>query len=135
MKVSQYELMPHIKDMLNEGKIVTFKVSGTSMWPFYMDQQTQVTLQKTAYRKYDVVLAYYTNRYVLHRILSIKNDTIILRGDGAVTKEILHAKDILGKVISYETKKAVNQDVCSHRLRVWLWVHNPLRRLFLRFKR
>ena len=34
MKVSQYELMPAVDDLLKAGKQVSFKVSGNSKWPF-----------------------------------------------------------------------------------------------------
>ena len=135
MKVSQHQLMPHIRDMLNEDKSVTFKVSGNSMWPFYINQKTNVTLKKTNVKKHDVVLAYYDKRYVLHRILNIKDDVIILRGDAAILKEHVNPHDIIGKVVSYENKKPINQHTFLHKLLVILWIYNPLRRLILRIKR
>lgn len=135
MKLSAYTLLPIIIEELEEGKKVTFKVKGHSMWPFYKDSKTNVTLTKASYHKWDVVLAMYQNQYVLHRIIKVSKDGFILRGDGAIRKEFVLPNDIFGKVISYQTKQEINESSRIHRILVKLWVYNPLRRILLRFKR
>ena len=80
------------------------------MWPFYKHQKTSVTLVESIYKKYDAVLAIYCGRYVLHRIIKIKDQNIVLQGDGAIRKEHIKREDILGKVQSFTYKKTVRED-------------------------
>ena len=45
---------------------------GNSMLPFLRDRSDTVIIQpSTQYKKYDVVLYKYNNKYILHRIISI----------------------------------------------------------------
>lgn len=127
--------MPHIKALLEANKTVTFKVSGVSMWPFYQHRKTDVTLKKKPFKRFDVVLASYQNRYVLHRIIRIKLDQITLKGDGAVLKEVIQKDDILGVVVSHQTKKRIKASSMTYKLKVILWVYNPFRRLLLRLRK
>ena len=135
MKVSSQTLLPIVIDELNDGKKVTIKVKGTSMWPFYKDSKTNVTLIKGQYKKWDVVLALYNNQYVLHRIIKVYNDGYVLRGDGAIRKEFVLNCNIFGKVICYQTRKQKNESNRVHRLIVIMWVYSPFRRIMLLFKK
>ncbi|MDY0210782.1 MAG: S24/S26 family peptidase [Acholeplasma sp.] len=134
MKVKAALLIPVVKEALDEGKVTTIKVKGHSMWPFYKDSKTEVTLEKSSYDKWDVVLALYENQYVLHRIIQKTNNGFILRGDGAIRKEVVSLESIYGKVIHYKTKKVVFEQNGWHRFKVKLWVLNPLRKYLLRLK-
>jgi len=135
MKIESKDLMPHVIEALKEHKEVTFKVSGHSMWPFYHHQKTSVTLIQGLYKKHDVVLAIYRDRYVLHRIIKIKDDSIILQGDGAIRKEHILTKDIFGKVLSFTNKRTVFELNKWYRIKVVLWRILPGRRLWLRMRK
>ena len=135
MKTPNDLLITEMASLLEEGIEVTFKVKGHSMWPFYKHDKTNVTLLKGPVKKLDVVLAKYQNRYVLHRILKINQDRLILRGDGAILKETVKQKDIIGKVISHQTKKLVSETSKVYKLLVMLHLYNPLRRVYLRLKK
>jgi len=102
---------------------------------FFKHQKTTVALIQNNIKKHDVVLAYYQNRYILHRIIKINGDNITLSGDGAFLKEQVKQTDILGKVISYQTRKTINVESKGYKIRVFLWVYNPLRKIILRLKR
>lgn len=132
MKVTSYDLMPHIEDLLNEGKVCSFKVKGVSMWPFYKDNKTTVTLKKDTYQKHDVVLFKYESRYVLHRIIKIKDNEVTLQGDGAILKEVINEKQIIGKVISHELTKKVSESSKIYRLKVTLFKVLPFRRFIIK---
>lgn len=134
MKLNSETLLPIVIEELNLGKKVTFKVKGQSMRPFFKDSITDVTLKKSTYRKWDVVLAKYQNQFVLHRIIKVYDDGFILRGDGAVRKEFVLIENVYGKVVFYKTKKQIIESSKFNRLKVKLWVLNPFRRLLLRFK-
>ena len=134
MKLNSETLLPIVIEELNLGKKVTFKVKGHSMWPFFKDSITDVTLKTSTYRKWDVVLAKYQNQFVLHRIIKVYDDGFILRGDGSVRKEFVLIENVYGKVVFYKTKKQIIESSKFNRLKVKLWVLNPFRRLLLRFK-
>ena len=77
-------IIPEIIAMLNSGHSVTLGLRGYSMRPFLEDRRDKALLRKpTAITVGDVVLAEISpKRYVLHRIISINEDNITLRGDG-----------------------------------------------------
>lgn len=135
MKVSQQTLMPVIEALIKEGKSVTFKVKGHSMWPFYKDAKTDVTIEKKPYKKMDVLLASYQDRYILHRLIKIKGEKLILKGDGAFLKEVIEPKDVIGVVTHYKTKKTVLEQSNIHKLLVYIWVYNPFRTIIMRIKK
>ncbi|PKK87359.1 MAG: peptidase S41, partial [Tenericutes bacterium HGW-Tenericutes-8] len=119
MKTPNDILIPEMAVLLKEGLEVTFKVKGNSMWPFYLDNKTSVTLKKESVKKHDVVLARYQDRFVLHRILKIKDNTLTLRGDGAILKEVITHDDIIGKVIAHTYKKQVLADNPYYKFKVY----------------
>lgn len=132
IKVPNLLMFENIKDLLNEQREVKIRVTGNSMLPFYKDNQTIVMLKKfNNYQKYDVVLALYQNKVILHRIIKIKDNYFILRGDGLVTKEKVNINNVFGKVVSFETN---NKKVKAYKFKVRLWMFLiPFRRLLLKF--
>ncbi len=121
-------------EFLNEGKAVELTVKGHSMLPFFKHEKTQVTLKKQPqYKHLDVVLAYDENRYVLHRIIKIKGDTMTLKGDGAFSKEVVSVHDIFGKVITYKDKQKLKTPY-GFKVHVWLFL-TPIRRILLKLVR
>ena len=132
IKVPNLLMFENIKDLLNEQREVKIRVTGNSMLPFYKDNQTIVMLKKfNNYQKYDVVLALYQNKVILHRIIKIKDNYFILRGDGLVTKEKVNINNVFGKVVSFETN---NKKVKAYKFKVRLWMFlRPFRSLLLKF--
>lgn len=123
-----------IKEHLNLGQIVSIKVKGNSMLPFFINNKTIVDLKKqTDYFKYDVVLAKYNNHFVLHRIIKIKNNKYTLRGDGNLTKELVTKEDIYAKVISFQTNEKI---IKRYKIKVFIWqLLRPIRRILLKIRR
>ena len=125
-----------VKSELATNKTVSFTVKGQSMWPFYKDGKTIVTVASPKQlKKYDVVLANYQEKVILHRIIKIQKDTYILRGDATTRKEVVHLSDMFGKVLEHKNKKIIKTTSLGYRLKVWFWVNNPFRIVLLRLRR
>lgn len=106
MKIVEKEmaqLVAVIEQPLKEGKEAAFTVRGNSMWPLLLSGRDKVTVKQfDKYRKYDVVLyRRESGKYVLHRIIGVKNNAFVLAGDGETEKEYpIYPDQILAKAIS-----------------------------------
>ncbi|MCI1415495.1 MAG: S24/S26 family peptidase [Prevotella sp.] len=91
-------LIPEIAKMLEEGHTVTLGLKGFSMRPFLEDGRDTVLLTRPDHvHKGDTVLAEITpGQYVLHRIIRIKRQEVVLRGDGNIGTERCTLHDIKG---------------------------------------
>lgn len=98
--------LPEVINLLEEGRTVTIRLKGFSMRPFLEDGRDKALLKKSKTLKVnDVVLAKIDNsRYVLHRIIKIKDNNVTLRGDGNIQTESCHIKDIKGTAIGFYRK-------------------------------
>ncbi|MCL1655355.1 S24/S26 family peptidase [Elizabethkingia miricola] len=77
-------------------------VAGKSMEPFLQNGDLVVLkrFEENDLVNGKIVLAYFNNAYVLHRIVRIREDTVTLAGDGNIQQvEIITNKDILAVVI------------------------------------
>lgn len=119
-------LLDEVARLLGEGREVVITAKGRSMLPFIRGEVDHVKLrQSDNLRVGDIVLAYFGNRYVLHRIVAINGDEITLMGDGNLKgTEQGDRSDVVGKVVEVITP--------DHRQykpgKAWLWRHT----LFLR---
>ena len=125
-----------ISHMLTEGHTVTLRAKGNSMFPFITGERDSVVLQKQKeIYKGDIVLAYIPEKtYVLHRVYRIKDDTVILMGDGNVyAMEKCSKKDIQGTVLKImRNGRTVCCNSPTERCKVWFWqLLRPLWRYIL----
>ena len=137
--IDNHLLMQEISRMFNEvGKqSVTIVVRGYSMRPFLEDRRDKVIL--TPPRKPnigDVVLARIAeNRYAMHRVIKIENDTYTMQGDGNPThmKEEFTDADIIGIAQAFIRKgKHITTDSFAWRGYSFIWrILKPLRRIIL----
>ncbi len=84
IKITDLEaLFPVIEESLNSGADVKLKISGTSMYPLVGSRRDSVLLTKADELKVgDVPLFRRTDgRFVLHRIVKIKDGLYGMRGD------------------------------------------------------
>ena len=87
-------------------------------------------------KKYDVVL--YTDalgRYILHRVIAVKGDTLVIRGDNTYKKEFVKKSDILAYMIAFNRRgKRLDADSFGYKFysRVWNFLY-PARFLFHKF--
>lgn len=86
------ELSPLIAETLQNGREVIFTVTGSSMLPMLYHRRDKVCLvsppDKKLLKKYDIPLyVRQDGKYVLHRIVAIKAEGYVIRGDNQWSKE------------------------------------------------
>ena len=119
---------------------------GVSMRPLFKTHRDMVVLKPLdrELRKYDVVLYRVGDKYILHRIVAIKGDTLIIRGDNTFVRERVPRAAVIARLVSFN-RKGKHGDVESfgYKLysRLWNFIY-PMRyclyasrRLLSRIKR
>ncbi len=112
--------LPVMRQALESGKKVEFETHGHSMIPLLHDGGDKVilTLNKAPLKVNDVALCKTDdNRYVLHRVVALRNNGYVLRGDNCINTEFCPCDDDVtgvacafirrGKVICVDDKKYV----------------------------
>ena len=141
VRFNNSEFLPEVVKMLNERHTVTLRLRGFSMRPFLEDGRDKALLTKpVTIKKGDAVLAEVTpGHYVLHRIISIKGENVVLRGDGNIGVERCSLADIKGFAIGFYRKGRTKLDRTNGlKWRVYSLVWTtlfPLRRYLLAFSR
>lgn len=113
---------------------------GTSMAPLFKTHRDVVVIEpiNAELKKYDVVL--YRNQqdqYVLHRIIKVKGDNLIIRGDNNFYIEYLRKSDIVGVLTQFNRKgKAYTVKSFGYLFYSRFWhIIYPLRYLKMKGKR
>lgn len=89
-KLSTHQLIPVMKELLAQGKNVTFKVTGGSMVPFLVGLRDLAVVSPVTepLKKGDIVFYQRSNGdYVMHRICKIKNGEYYMVGDAQMQIE------------------------------------------------
>ena len=122
-------LLGQVSQLLAEGREVVITPKGKSMLPFIRGDVDRVKLQRPGVlRVGDIVLAYVEGRYVLHRIVAMKEDKVTLMGDGNLNNyEQVSCSDVAGVV----TEIITPDDVHRKPGRAWLWRHTKFARKYL----
>ena len=136
MKVNLVDLENIIVDKLNEGGSVTFSPRGTSMLPMLVEGEDTITLVKVnrKIRKYDVIFYKRDDgAYVLHRVVKIKKDGYVLRGDNQYINEYGIKDDMVIGILSSYTKKDRQYSIDTFRYKLYcrFWVNTKLIRRIL----
>lgn len=137
LQLNNAEFLPHVCELVNEGHKVSIRARGNSMRPFIENERDVIVLiHSNEYKVGDVVLAeIQPGHYVLHRIDSITNERVVLRGDGNVSQtEFCYIKDIRALVYQIVRKNKVWTLKTSKIWKIYsfLWINLlPLRRVFL----
>lgn len=130
------------------GRIV-YTVRGWSMTPLLYENRDLVvidSIESHKLKKNDVILYRINDRYVLHRIVKVRSQDYVMRGDRCMTKEYgITQRHILGRMTSFIRKgKPKSVKNFLYRLYVFFWCDmfflrvavlktgSFLRRLFLR---
>lgn len=133
------ELMPVIIEKLEAGGEVHISSSGNSMYPLFRHRKDTVCLKKGSIKKYDMILYKRDDgKYVLHRIVGIKNNCYVLRGDHQLYNEYpIRDNQVIAKVISFcRNNKQVNCHNIWYQIYVFVWVHTmTLRKIVCYIKR
>lgn len=122
--------------MLSQGRSVTLRAKGKSMYPFISGGRDTVELRKTDTLSVgDIVLAEVPERgYVLHRIYKMEGEWLTLMGDGNLrATERCHREDLLGKVVKIlRNGRCVECSSFAERFKSGCWrLLLPIRRYLL----
>ncbi len=136
------ELLPVMKEQLDNGKVVSFIPKGNSMLPMLRNGEDVVLLKKTEDRLHLSDVAFYyrreTDSYVIHRVVGFQKDgSYIMLGDNNVTKEYnIKPEDIIAVMTAFYRKGKMYEANCL-RYRAYCemlyWIR-PMRRLFIKVK-
>ncbi len=94
-----------IEEVLSKGEIVITGFSGTSMYPMLRSGKDKVVVEKlTRKLKNNDVPLYKSGdgRFILHRIIKIKSEGYVIRGDNLYRKEFnVRDDDIIGVLTGF----------------------------------
>lgn len=127
--VDFHSLMPLIAAKLDQSGTVKIPARGNSMVPLFRHGRDQVSLQGVQgqdLRKYDMILYRRPNGgYVLHRIVGVRADGYVLRGDGQLIDEYPVSRDwVIARVNGFQ--RGQRSYTCTHwgyRAYCVLWVN------------
>ena len=113
---------------------------GVSMRPLFKTHRDMIVISRIEkpLKKYDVILYRGPgDEYILHRILKIKGDILIVRGDNNYFKEYVPKGNVIGVLTAFN-RKGRSGSPCSLSFkiysRLWRYIY-PLRYLFVKTKR
>lgn len=124
-----------VEKELNTSGVYASVTSGFSMRPLFKTNRDMVILKKPdrELKKYDVVLyRLQSGRYVLHRIIRIKNDKLIIRGDNTFALEYVAPSDVIAVLTEFNRKgKRISTDNKGYVLysKFWNFIY-PVRFLY-----
>ena len=130
-QVTLAECEPLIITQLAEGGSISFTIRGNSMQPMLSDGVDAVTLVKPASppKKYDVIFYRRENgQFVLHRIIKIKKDGYVCRGDNQIIKEYPVTQDrVLGVLKEYTHKGRTKRTDCfGQKVYAFLYINTAV---------
>ena len=123
------------EDLLARDGYLVYRTRGTSMEPMLRQDRDLITAKVPTGRlkKYDVALYKRGSAYVLHRVVDVKPDHYLIRGDNTYAIERVPDGAVIG-VLSEFLRKGKNHDVNERGYRAYVRVWNaiyPLRRLYV----
>ncbi len=133
-------LLGEVRKLIQEGHSVMLRVKGNSMLPFIYGGRDQVRFVRCSnYKVRDIVLAEVSKGvFVVHRIISIKDNKVTLMGDGNLYGvEHCYLDNLAAKV---EVIVRGNREIdpysgyMSNAAKLW-WQVRKLRRWLLAFMR
>lgn len=129
--------MGAVLDLLREKRTVTITLTGFSMRPFLEDKRDKGVLKLPGkIRPGMPVMAFVDRkRYILHRVIRVKDDIVTLMGDGNLGTEQCRISDIVAEVEGFYRKGRTKMDYVSGwkwRVYSFIWMKlTPFRRYLL----
>ncbi len=113
---------------------------GTSMRPLFKTHRDMVVLKRpdSELRKYDVALYVSPKgKYILHRVIDVKEDIYLIRGDNTYFVERVPKSAVIGVLVKFNRKgKSHTVEERGYKIysRLWHFIY-PLRYVAFFFKR
>ena len=114
-----------VEQVLKEKGFFVTTTSGVSMMPLFSDRRDRIVIKPAAekLKKYDVPLYRRGESLVLHRIIKVRENDYVIRGDNCVLREIVSDEQIVGVLAEFYRKdKHYTVNDFSYRLYSRLWV-------------
>lgn len=91
--------------LARDGKLV-YKTKGTSMEPMISQNRDLVTIRVPSGRlkKYDVALYKRGTSYVLHRVIHVRENDYLIRGDNTYHWEVIPDEAVIGVLTHFQRK-------------------------------
>lgn len=125
----------HLSFFFNQGKKISFTVSGNSMYPFIKngDRVLLKPIELADIKKGRVVLACANGQFLLHRIVSVSGSSVTLAGDGnLIQHETVNFSGIWAVVVEVLNRKQ-NVQSTSHIFLTLAWYSiRPIRLLLFK---
>lgn len=120
------------EELLQRDGVLIYKTRGVSMRPMLKQDRDLVIIRPVEGRlkKYDIPLYRRKNgNYVLHRIIGVRENDYIIRGDNTFVKEYVPDSTIVGVLTDFKRKgreHSVNETGFRIYSRVWNFIY-PVR--------
>ncbi len=127
------------EDLLRKDGRLVYKTKGTSMEPMLRQNRDLVIIEVPSARlqKYDVALYKREDKYVLHRVIGVRDGYYCIRGDNTYEIEHVPFENVIGVLKSFNCKGKLH-DVSERGYRFYVRFWNaiyPLRALWRRMRR
>ena len=137
-KLPKKAIIEEVEQIISTGKTVELKVEGNSMRPYLRGGKDVIVVspfQAEDLKPGTIVLFRYRNDYIFHRIIKIKNDVLIIQGDGTYKQyEEAQKSDVIGivsRIIRPSGKQvSTNTYLSGFYWRCWRFLR-PVRRYLL----
>lgn len=128
-----------IEDVLREEGMFVSTTVGVSMYPMLRNRKDTIIVMpyEGRLKKNDVPLYKRGSSYILHRIIEVRPDSYVIRGDNCIQKEYgITDEQILGVLTGfYRGAKKVDMDGIGYKLYVHVWPFlYPMRRLYVQMR-
>ncbi|NCC98980.1 MAG: hypothetical protein EOL95_04645 [Bacteroidia bacterium] len=140
-QISNEKLISCVKQAISGGKCARINVKGVSMTPFLIDGRDEVFLDAVNPNNLCVgmiLLVETNNTYILHRVVSLSDNHVMLRGDGNISQyENVCFEQIIARVSAViRNGKRINYKSYHWQLYALFWPKSPrMRIIFLKIYR
>ncbi|MCR5294673.1 MAG: S24/S26 family peptidase [Lachnospiraceae bacterium] len=116
--------------LAREGKLI-YRTRGVSMEPMLRQDRDLVIIETPSgeLKPLDTALYRRGRQYVLHRVIRVKDDCYLIRGDNTYTMETVPKSDVIGVLTGFQRKgKQYDANMRAYRCyaRFWNFIY-PLR--------
>ena len=131
--------MSTFEDILARDGILVYKTRGVSMEPMLRQNRDLVVIRVPSSRleKFDVALYKQDDVYILHRVVDVKDNCYLIRGDNTYTTETVPDSAVIGVLTGFQRKgkqHEVTEIGYQFYVRFWHAIY-PLRLFCFRFRR
>lgn len=130
--------MIRLEELLEKEGVIVYKTQGFSMKPMLKENRDVVVIKPAKERLKPMDVAFYKRgeSYILHRVLEVKEDYYLIRGDNTFIFEEVPFDDVLGVLTEFKRKgKSIMVDGTLYRFyaRFWTAIY-PVRLLYFRVR-